>query len=112
MAKLRFMRLTHLRLMFEMQPGQDRIEIMNTLINGKLNEFAGLLETTQHDDAAAEDLHYLAVLYQKCDKPEEARKCYEKALQRYAEQEKNSLESRVLRLLCLMDLGSCSSSKY
>ena len=102
------MRLSHLRFVFETQPGQDRIEIMNTLINGKPNkpnQFVGLLEATQQDDAAAEDLHYLAVLYQKCAKPDDARKYYERALERYAGQEKNSLESKVLRLLCLMDLG-------
>ena len=98
-------RMAHLRLMLTLEQGQDRSKVMQTVINGIDGRFAGLQQMTDTATPEAVDLHYLAVLYQKLGRPELSHQTYERALERYQVEELTSLESRVLRVLCLLDLG-------
>jgi tetratricopeptide (TPR) repeat protein len=98
-------RMRHLRLMFELEQGQDRIKVMKTVIDGIPGQFQGLRAMTETGTPEGVDLHYLAVLYQKLGQPELAHRTYDDALRRYEKEGATSLESRVLRVLCLLDIG-------
>ena len=101
------MRYRHLNMLLDAPAGERQLETMHKIVSElerhavKSNESKVTLE--------AEDLHYLAVLYQLLGDSEAAGKRYSEALATY---EKRSNASRnKLRALCLLDAGMFSLSR-